>query len=66
MTLTLADLPTALVLEQVAPTVRPGGFGFAIVDPVAFTAWCAERGMTVEQYDRYLADLLTPKDWSTP
>lgn len=58
---TIAEIPTPLLLEQVAPIEQPVRLGFGIIDPVAFSAWCAERGMTVEEYDAYLANLLTPR-----
>lgn len=58
----IADVATPLLVEQVAPTEQPGGFGFVIVDPEAFTRWCAARGMTVEEYDRYLHTFITGKE----
>ena len=59
---TIADIPTPLLLEQVAPVERPDRLTFHIIDPAAFAAFCARHGHTVESYNAHLDALFTPRE----
>ena len=50
------------ITEAAAPVIKGPKLEFMIADQAGHAAWCAERGMTVAEYEEHLRAQLKPTD----